>query len=151
MLRNTKVKLYLFAGCIILMLLACSKPYVGRRVNSDSPFWCKVNELPASCSQAGDELRFDYEIKKGIIPSEYIIEGHVTYTGLGFSTLVKGGKFGSGGSHFALVLARKGIVTDYIRLFVGGADLDLAMPFKKTFNSFLFDRAAIAYSIIISD
>ena len=148
MLRNTKVKLCLFAVCIILMLLACSKPYVGRRVNSDNPYWCKVDELPASCSQADDEFRFDYEMKEGIIPSEYIIEGHATHTGLGFSTLVRGQW---GGSHFALVLARKGIITDYIRLSLGGANLDLPMPFTRTFNSYLFDRAIIVYSAVLSD
>lgn len=149
-LKGKKIGLLVFLVGTILLLSACTKPYVGRTVSYSAPFWCMCYNLPKTCIQNTDFFIFDFKISQGSISGEYIIEGGATYKGKGgFSKLATGGKFG--GSSFALVLAKDGIVIDYLLLNLMGTDLDRKLPFKTRFKSLPFDAVGIDYKVTVYD
>ncbi len=131
----------------VALVSACTHKYVGRQVDVDTPFWCVSESLPASCT-LGDESEaflFDFTVSRGSVDGEYIVEGFMDGSAgalKSISTLVRGQ------CRFGLVLARDGVVIDYISFSPDELYLSRKIPFKKTFTSEPFDAISISYNVL---
>ncbi len=132
---------------VVALVSACTHRYVGRQVNVDTPFWCVCEDLPASCA-LGDESEaflFDFTVSKGSAEGEYIVNGSMDGSSgalKSISTLVRSQ------CRFGLVLAKDGVVIDFISFSPDGIYLSRKTTFKKTFTSEPFDAISISYNVL---
>ncbi len=131
---------------LCLSLSACTKRYVGTRINYYHPQICVIYQLPKSCTINTEHFMFDFTISAGEEPGEYFITGGATYQRADiFSSMLHGGM---GDSHFYLLVANDSIIIDSLSLNIRGS-LGQRLSFKRKFKSIPFDAVGIAYDITL--
>ncbi len=142
----------MFWGAIITVVAlgaGCTHRYVGKRVAVDTPFWCVCENLPASCA-LGDETEaffFDFTVSRGGAEREYVVEGTMDASAGALKSI---SVLDRSQCRFGLVLAKNGVVVDYIAFSPDGIYLSSKFTFKKTFTSEPFDAISISYHVLAS-
>ena len=133
------------ALCVCLLLFtACYKPYVGRKLNYYTDYWCRCETLPAKCKIGGGKDQFTFEFTVDKIGEEYCIEGAAHWPEASGMITIKE-------ISASIILANDKTVTDYIPFGIFAKDLREPLPFKKTFKTEKFDAVTINYRMWIHD
>ncbi|MCP4691454.1 MAG: hypothetical protein GY859_25645 [Desulfobacterales bacterium] len=132
---------------VIALASGCAHKYVGRDVNVNTPFWCSSPDLPVSCvmGDQGEAFVFEFTTSRGGVEGEYVVEGTIDGTE---GTLKSIDALVRSDCRFGLVLAKDGVVIDYIAFSPDGVYLSRKIPFKKTFTSEPFDAITITYNVL---
>jgi hypothetical protein len=128
---------YILIIGMVFSLLSCTNSHIGKYVtNLDSPKICKGAHYE-TCNILMPHFDFSFDVKKGDVPNEYIVNGTAKYN---VATIIT--KYRSGS--FNLYLVRGSKIVDVIPFMLQGRlaeDQNMKFKFKteEIFTSLMID------------
>lgn len=130
------IRFFAIAATLLLcatLMVSCGKRYVGRQVNTNSPYWCHVESFPKSCTigQAGDTAFFTARITKGETEGSFVVEGVADFSK---GNLKYFGNISDTGTRVSILIAKDGVIiaNHAFRLRMLGTIQEV--PFKVSFE-----------------
>ncbi len=135
---------------LIVFVSACAHKYVGREVDARAPSWCSRSDSPASCALGNPDepYQFEFTVSEGSVEGEYIAEGTMDGSEGSLKSITA---LVESESRFGLVLAKDGVVVDYIAFSPTGGWVSGKAAFKRTFTSAPFDAVTVSYKVLARD
>jgi hypothetical protein len=126
-----RLLLLLIALGLVLNSISCSKRFVGRKVNTNSMRWSKVDHFPKNCFHSDKTFHWEYTIDKGDHPNEYVVTGYADGTRGNMRSI---GRLVPSKSNFYIILANDNVIVDTFTFNLPGQSVTSKMNFKKKFT-----------------
>lgn len=146
-MKKLSVSTWVLAVASLLWACAYQSPYVGKRLDTSSAFWCNCRNFPASCHVETEYFVFDCSVSAPSSVGEAVVRGTATYTGKGGFSRFAGGSASPTmpAARFVVLTARKGVVTGSFSLYLGDDSFSRPIAISGTIKERDFDAIAFVY------